>query len=95
LEDINVVIVPHHGSNTSSSPSFARQLRPRYALVSAGYASRFGHPTEKVVENWQTAGAQVVNTADVGMITLENSRIVADSWQLIGYRERNGRFWNR
>lgn len=95
LEDIDVVIVPHHGSNTSSSPSFARQLRPRYALVSAGYASRFGHPTEKVVENWQTAGAQVVNTADVGMITLKNSRIVADSWQLIGYRERNGRFWNR
>ena len=40
----DVLLVPHHGSRTSSSPEFLDAVAPRWALVQAGYRNRFGHP---------------------------------------------------
>jgi competence protein ComEC len=65
----DVVVVPHHGSSTSSSPSFIAATRPRYALVSAGYANRWGFPKPAVRARWAESGASVAVTADGGALT--------------------------
>lgn len=62
----SVLLVPHHGSRTSSSPAFVAAVAPRWAVVQAGYRNRFGHPHAQVVQRYQAVGAQVVNTVDCG-----------------------------
>ncbi|MGH8195442.1 MAG: DNA internalization-related competence protein ComEC/Rec2 [Woeseiaceae bacterium] len=71
LTAVDVVIVPHHGSRTSSSLPFVNRLRPRIAIVSAGYDNRWGFPKADIVARWQAAGANVLNTATSGAISLQ------------------------
>ena len=51
----DVLLVPHHGSRTSSTPAFIEAVAPRVAVVQAGYRSRFGHPAPDVVAHATTA----------------------------------------
>ncbi len=68
---VEVVVVAHHGSRTSSSAPFVDGTRPRWALVSAGFRNRWGFPSPAVVGRWRDAGAEVVATADSGAIEFD------------------------
>jgi len=46
LLQADVLVVPHHGSKTSSSAAFLDAITPRVALVQSGYRNRFGHPAD-------------------------------------------------
>jgi competence protein ComEC len=48
----DVLLVPHHGSKTSSTEAFLQAVQPRHALVQAGYRNRYGHPAAGVVERY-------------------------------------------
>ncbi|MFX1677951.1 DNA internalization-related competence protein ComEC/Rec2 [Mitsuaria sp. CC2] len=61
-----VLVVPHHGSRTSSTPAFVRAVAPQVAAVQSGYLNRFGHPKPDVVARYVTAGALLLNTVDCG-----------------------------
>lgn len=65
----DVTKVPHHGSKTSSTVDFVNAVRTRYAVISVGQTSIFGHPNPEVVKRWQDAGAQVLRTGESGTIT--------------------------
>jgi competence protein ComEC len=67
----DVVVVPHHGSRSSSTGRFVAATAPRWAIASAGYRNRWGFPRREVVERWQSAGARVVVTAQAGAIEFE------------------------
>ena len=62
----DVLLVPHHGSRTSSSPAFIDAVQPRWALVQSGYRNRFGHPAHAVVARYQARGAEVVDSPRCG-----------------------------
>ena len=62
----DVLIVPHHGSRTSSGAAFLDAVRPRTAVVQAGYLNRFGHPAPDVVGRYRERGAAIVRSADCG-----------------------------
>jgi competence protein ComEC len=66
----DVVKVPHHGSKTSSTEAFVAATRPRFAIISVGQDSMFGHPHAEVIERWKRAGAQVLTTGQCGTISL-------------------------
>lgn len=68
---IDVVLVPHHGSRSSSSAHFVAATRPRWALVSAGHRNRWGFPAAQVVERWQAGGSTVLVVAATGAIEFE------------------------
>jgi competence protein ComEC len=70
LQPVVAVVVPHHGSQTSSTGTFTRSLSPTWAIVSAGYGNRWGFPKQQVIERWQKAGATVLDTASGGAITI-------------------------
>lgn len=66
----DVLVVPHHGSNTSSSESFIKQLNPQLAIVSSGFYNRWKMPAKKVVNQYQKANVTLLNTAVTGQIML-------------------------
>lgn len=70
LDRVDAVVVPHHGSGTSSSPPFVRTLSPSVAIVAAGFGNRWGFPKQDVVERWKAAGAEVLVTATSGAISV-------------------------
>jgi competence protein ComEC len=53
----DVVVVPHHGSRTSSTPAFIRAIAPQIAIFACGYRNRFGHPRPDIVARYQAVGA--------------------------------------
>ena len=57
---VDWLLVPHHGSKTSSTEAWVQGLRPRWAMVQAGYLNRFGHPVAAVAERYQAVGSQLV-----------------------------------
>lgn len=65
----DVLLVPHHGSLSSSSNAFLRALQPRYALISAGYNNRYKLPRPEVVARYQAIGARILNTGHEGAIS--------------------------
>jgi competence protein ComEC len=69
LPAVDVVIVPHHGSRTSSSAPFVAAVRPAAAIVSAGHGNRWGFPKDDVVGRWRAVGADVQTTAESGAIS--------------------------
>jgi len=89
----DVITTPHHGSRTSSSLPFVRQVAAKNSIVSAGWKSRYGLPKADVMQRWQQSGAQVDNTAETGAIRME--------WDQNGrqamhrYRDEARRFWHR
>jgi competence protein ComEC len=89
----DVVVVPHHGSRTSSTPAFVDAVGPTIAVVSAGHANRWGLPVPQVVSRWQSGGATILNTADEGAVFL---RICAAGGiaDVATERRRRRRFWH-
>lgn len=68
-----VVIAPHHGSNTSSSAVFLKQVQPKIVIISSGFKNPFRHPHATVVERYRDLGITVYNTAYSGAIELSFS----------------------
>ena len=58
----DVLLVPHHGSRTSSSAPFLDAVAPGLALVSAGHRNRFGHPHPAVLARYAARGIEVRRT---------------------------------
>jgi len=62
----DVLLVPHHGSNTSSTAEFLAAVSPRWAWVQAGYRNRYGHPTAAVMARYQAQGVTVLESVRCG-----------------------------
>ena len=67
----SVLLVPHHGSKTSSSSSFIEQVAPQYAIVSFGFDNRYHFPHQQAMQIYQQRQIELYNTADCGMVRLE------------------------
>ncbi len=66
----DVLLVPHHGSRTSSTGAFLDAVAPRTAVVQAGYRSRYGHPAPDVLARYRARGIAVVRSDACGAWTL-------------------------
>jgi competence protein ComEC len=64
----DILIVPHHGSKTSSSDLFITTLKPSFAVVSAGYLNRWHMPVTEVVQRYQHHNIELLTTAKSGQI---------------------------
>jgi competence protein ComEC len=89
-----VLLIPHHGSRTSSTPAFIEAVAPRIALNSAGYYNKFKHPAKKVIARYQQNDISLYNTSDHGEIIVH---FPADNTplQIESYRDKTLRFWSR
>ena len=62
----DVLLVPHHGSKTSSSEAFLEAVQPRFAIVQAGYRNRFGHPAGPVLVRYDAHHIKLIDTPHCG-----------------------------
>ena len=69
VPDVDVLLVGHHGSNTSTTPSFLRAADPETAIISVGY-NTYGHPTEKVLARLAEYCDEVLRTDRLGDVTV-------------------------
>jgi len=69
IEECDVLKVAHHGSEHSSTASFLRAVKPRYAVISAGRNNRYGHPDDAALARLRSVEAQVHRTDTEGTIT--------------------------
>lgn len=58
----DVLKVGHHGSNTSSSYVFLREIMPKYAVISVGKGNSYGHPHDEPLSRFRDIGATVYRT---------------------------------
>lgn len=65
---LDVLLVAHHGSATSSSAPWVQALRPRYAVYSAGRLNRYGHPHPEVRARFEEIGAVGLSTVSAGAV---------------------------
>jgi competence protein ComEC len=88
-----VLVVPHHGSNTSSSAAFIAAVAPSIALFPAGYLNRYRLPRPEVLARYQAAGVRHFETGRHGALTVRFS--AQDSRpRLAAWREQRPRFWH-
>jgi competence protein ComEC len=86
-----LLVVPHHGSHTSSSASFIAAVAPRYALFSAGYRNRFNHPAPAVLDRYRRAGVACFESAYEGTVRV---RFTARHPVLQAMRRADRRYWD-
>jgi len=84
------LLVPHHGSKTSSSRALLQATAPRWAVVQAGYRNRYGHPAPEVLQRYQDAGARVVQQAQCGAAHWASSQ----PEHMVCERLRQRRYWD-
>lgn len=87
----DVVVVPHHGSRTSSTREFIAAVLPEAAIFSVGYRNRFGHPAPDVVARYRDADARIVRTDESGAIHLV---LDGAGWRLERWRDVRRRYWH-
>ena len=86
-----VLVVPHHGSGTSSTPAFVAAVSPQWAVFPVGYRNRFGHPRADVWERY--SGTERLRTDADGAVTfrLGNGSIHAERMRVTDRRYWHGR----
>jgi competence protein ComEC len=93
IERADIVVVPHHGSSTSSTEFLTQASAPKFALISAGYGNRWGFPKQQVVDRWHEVGARTLKTSSSGAIEITIDR--AGLQPPREYRLTHGAYWHR
>jgi competence protein ComEC len=91
LLSAEALLVPHHGSATSSTPEFVKQVAPRHAVFAVGHRNRFGHPREDVLARYREAGSELLRTDTGGAIQL---RFAPGASRVDTERDRARRYWH-
>jgi len=84
------LLVPHHGSKTSSSAPFLDAVQPRLALAQAGYRNRFGHPVQSVVARYSDRGIRLLRSPQCGAATWQSLK-PAD---VVCQRQEGRHYWH-
>jgi len=87
----NVLVAPHHGSKTSSTPEFVRAVDPQSVIFPIGYRNRFGHPHEETAVRYRDLGSRMYRTDRDGalMVTFETGGAI----RIEPYRAVYRRYW--
>ncbi len=85
----DVLLVPHHGSKTSSTEGFIDAVQPRWALLQHGYRNRYGHPAPVVVQRYAARGIRMLDSPHCGAIHWRSDV----PGQVLCQRELDKRYW--
>ena len=86
-----VLVVPHHGSRTSSTPEFVAAVQPTLAIFTVGYRNRFRHPRPEVVARYRATQTQLLQSDADGAIEITAS--ATGPLVFAAYRKQNPRYW--
>jgi len=87
-----VLVAPHHGSRSSSSPDFVAAVDPHWVLFPVGYRNRYGFPRAEVSARYRAHGSRLLTSAGSGAIELRLGEGGAELWP-IQHRRLARRYW--
>lgn len=88
-----VLIVPHHGSKTSSTAAFLDAVAPRVAVFQAGHLNRYGHPADAVMARYSERGVARIDSPSCGAWTWR-SGVDRGAQPAICQRAESRRYWH-
>ncbi|MBO9649566.1 MAG: DNA internalization-related competence protein ComEC/Rec2 [Variovorax sp.] len=86
----DLLLVPHHGSKTSSTQRLLEAVRPRLAIVQAGWRNRFGHPAPDVAKRYADLDIRLVDTPHCGAATWSSTA----PGEMFCHRNTARRYWH-
>lgn len=89
----DLLVIPHHGSRSSSTTAFIAAVNPAIAVNSAGYRNPYGHPHPAVRDRYLDQGALFYNTATSGQVGIRFISGVAPD--IFEYRIESASYWRR
>lgn len=88
----DVMLVPHHGSDTSSITRFLEAVSPQVAIASLAKGNQWGMPNSSVIERYRDVGSVWLDTGESGQITITVNQ---EGWKYHTIREQQGGQWYR
>jgi competence protein ComEC len=88
----DALIVPHHGSKTSSTVDFVQAVGAKYSVFTVGYLNRFKHPKPLIEKRFEENGAFTYRSDYQGAILIDfkkNNPIKMTAW-----RQSQPRYWH-
>ncbi|MBB1439534.1 DNA internalization-related competence protein ComEC/Rec2, partial [Shewanella sp. SG41-4] len=86
----DILLVPHHGSRTSSTPAFIDSVNPKLAIFTAGFSNQYGFPKPDIVARYQQQGSKIIQTGHVGQISIN---FTDKDYKVTSYRQQIAPFW--
>lgn len=83
----DILVVPHHGSRTSSTSAFIKHVKPSFSLFPVGYRNRFGFPKPDVIARYQEAGSVILRTDTSGAL------LFSDHSSVTRWRQHAAKLW--
>lgn len=84
-----ILLAPHHGSGTSSTPAFLMAVQPQLALFQVGYRNRYHHPKPEVYKRYAELGIRRLRTDETGALQI----MINDAVAIREYRSERQRYW--
>ncbi|HBH12493.1 MAG: Late competence protein ComEC, DNA transport [Clostridiales bacterium 38_11] len=85
LRHADIVVVPHHGSNTSSGKEFIDGTSPKYGIISYG-DNNYGLPSEEVIKRYEESDVNLLSTYEQGEIIINVYR--NSSYNILVFHEK-------
>lgn len=86
----DLLLAPHHGSRSSSTPAFVAAVAPRQVIVPAAVHNRYGLPHAEVLQRYRALGARVLITGAEGMLVYDSAGSILQP----GWRRAHRRWWH-
>jgi len=88
----DLVVVAHHGSETSSSKHFVQQIKAQHAIAQTGYLNRFGHPHPAIRQRWLEAQTRFWQTDRHGAVEAQS---LPEGLKVQAYSQLRQRYWHQ
>jgi len=85
-----IMLMPHHGSKTSSTPAFLAAVGAPQAIIPVGYRNRFGHPKAEVLARYAARGTRLWRTDRDGAVQV---KLAAGDVAVTAWRDERKRYW--
>lgn len=86
-----LLVAPHHGSRTSSTPDFIAAVHPEITVFTVGYRNRYGHPRGDIVTRYAGLGGQLLRSDNNGAVEVRFAPDQAPS--VTAWRQTRQRYW--
>jgi competence protein ComEC len=88
----DVLVVPHHGSKTSSTVDFVQAVGAKNIIFTVGYLNRFKHPKPLIEKRFEESGANIYRSDYQGAVLIDFKKfnvIKIEAW-----RQTQPRYWH-
>ena len=87
----DILVVPHHGSRSSSTPAFIEAVMPEHAFIAAGYRNRFNLPNQDILTRYNDRAVKTHVSYQTGALQVQVGKA---GLNVQSYRAQQQRFWH-